>query len=358
MKFLKKLFNTISSKQITQTLLNLLILLAIMLILDTTKDVWGNALSVIWAVIKPFFIAFVIAFVVNPLINWIQKYVKNRGLAVGFVYVGGLACIVLLISLAVPMIYNSLLEMYPSFESGLKDISHFIKVNFNYDVSSMIVYIETMASDMLKETTFINTTFDFLNQALINITNYLIYLILAIYMSSTYDNIKKSIKSLAKKFEPSLPTYISEVNISLINYVKAFAIGAVAQGITTSIMYLIIGHQNWLLLGIFSAISSIIPYVGPICANVLGIITSLVLGPTKLAFLLILIFIQSTIMSYVIQPKIYSSQIDLSIMWVLFGILSGSTIFGVWGMIIAMPILVTIKIIYRIYMQHHQIIID
>ena len=40
-------------------------------------------------------------------------------------------------------------------------------------------------------------------------------------------------------------------------------------------------------------------------------------------------------------------------MWVLFGILTGSTLFGAWGMIIAMPILVTIKISYRVYRQHN-----
>ena len=40
-------------------------------------------------------------------------------------------------------------------------------------------------------------------------------------------------------------------------------------------------------------------------------------------------------------------------MWELFGILTGSTLFGAWGMIIAMPILVTIKISYRVYRQHN-----
>ena len=74
---------------------------------------------------------------------------------------------------------------------------------------------------------------------------------------------------------------------------------------------------------------------------------------TKLIILFVLIFIQSNVVPYVIQPKIYSSKIDLSIMWVLFGILTGSTLFGAWGMIIAMPILVTIKISYRVYRQHN-----
>ena len=36
------------------------------------------------------------------------------------------------------------------------------------------------------------------------------------------------------------------------------------------------------------------------------------------------------------------------------GILSGSSLFGIVGMIIAMPLLVSIKIIYQVYKEHHQ----
>lgn len=353
MKFFQSLFKMISSKQITQTLLNLLIMFLILLLLDSTRSVWGGILRTVWLVIKPFFLAFVIAFVLNPFINWVQKYVKKRSLAVGLVYIACIACIILLISLAIPLIYTSLTEMYPAFESGLRYIARFIATNFNYNITSLTTHIQLTASQMLQSSTVLDTTLDVLNQALINITNILIYLILAIYMSINYQNIRTKIKLLSRKIDPSIPVYLKEINLSLIQYVKAFAIGALAQALTTSIMYLAIGHHNWLLLGVFSGISSIIPYVGPICANILGVITSLSMGTSKLIILFIFIFIQSNIMSYVIQPKIYSSQIDLSIMWVLFGILSGSTLFGMWGMVIAMPLLVTIKITYRVYRQHN-----
>ena len=162
-----------------------------------------------------------------------------------------------------------------------------------------------------------------------------------------------AINHFAGKFDENLPVYLKEINISLIEYIEAFALSALIQGLTTAFVYLVIGHPNWILLGIFSAISSVIPYVGPIVANLLGIVTSITMGATKLIILFVLIFIQSNVVPYVIQPKIYSSKIDLSIMWVLFGILTGSTLFGAWGMIIAMPILVTIKISYRVYRQHN-----
>ena len=92
------------------------------------------------------------------------------------------------------------------------------------------------------------------------------------------------------KFDKNLPVYLKEINFSLIEYIEAFAISALVQGITTAFVYLTIGHPNWILLGVFSAISSIIPYVGPIVANMLGIVTSITMGTTKLVILLILNF--------------------------------------------------------------------
>lgn len=353
MKIFKELFKIISSRQITQTLLNILILLFIILLINTTTEVWGGFFSLLWQVLKPFVIAFVIAFVLNPLINWVEKYVKKRALAMICVYVGGITAIFVIIILAIPMVYNSIFELYPAFEDGLIYISKLIEKNLTYDVSHLVTYIQTQVSAFLKTTAVLDTTFEVLNQLLINATNFLIYIILAIYISSQYDAIRQKIKNIASKLDESMPTYLTEINASLNDYIKAFSIGALIQGLSTGLIYIVVGHPNWALIAIVSAISSVIPYIGPIMANLLGVITSITLGTSKLTTLLLLIFIQSNIVPYVIQPKIYSTKINLSIMWVLFGILTGSTLFGPWGMIIAMPLIVTCKITYRVYRQHH-----
>lgn len=358
MEFLKMLFNIVSSKKITQTILNILGILLIGVLFMANSPIWQNALHTIWVLAKPFIFGFVIAFALNPFVNWIQRYVKKRSLSVMIIYLLGVATIFLLLWLIVPMIYSSISEMIPSFESGLREIQTFVDNQFNYDISSLVKHIQSFVNDLLKDSTVLDTTLDVLNQAISTITNVLIYLILALYMSINYENIRALIGRIAHKIDKHLPSYVAQIDYSLVQYVKAFMIGALAQGVMTSIMYLIIGQPNWLVLGLLSAISSIFPYVGPIAANCLGVIVSLSMGTTTIILLLILIFVQSTVMSYVITPKIYSTQIDLSVMWVLFGILSGSTLFGIWGMVIAMPLLVSIKIIYRVYREHHPIKMD
>ena len=353
MEFLKELFKIISSKKITHTLLNLMIVLVIVLLFMNTSELWYGILSVIWLVSKPFIIGFAFAYVLNPVINYVEKYVVKRGIAVFMVYLASFAILSLLISLAIPLISESISEMFPAFYSGLSEIGDFVKENFNYDISSLTKYIEGIINQFFDDSVVVDTTIDVLNQVLINVTNFLIYTILAVYMSGNFSNIRSYIKNIATKIDNRLPIYLREIDLSLIQYVKAFFIGAIAQALTTMVMYLIIGHPNWLILGCISGASSIIPYVGPIAANCLGLITSLGIGTSTIVILCILIFIQSIVTSYVITPRIYSSKIDLSIMWVLFGILSGSSLFGIWGMVIAMPLLVTIKVAIQVYKDRY-----
>ena len=204
MKFLKSLFQVISSKKITQTLLNLLILFLIVLLLDITKEVWGGAFSIFWKIIKPFFVAFAIAYVLNPLIEWVQKYVKNRGLSLIIVYVGIIACLILILSLAIPLVINSVTDLYPAFEDGLIFISRFVQSHLGFNISEITTYIQTEAAKLLQDMTVINTTFDVLNSVIVKIGNGLIYSILAIYMSIKFDSIRIAINHFAGKFDENL----------------------------------------------------------------------------------------------------------------------------------------------------------
>ena len=174
MDFFNKFLRIISSKKITHTLLNIMIVLVIMLLIIATHELWNGVISAIWLVSRPFIIGFTIAFVLNPLINFIDTYVKRRSISVMLIYLAALAILILIISLAVPMIYDSISEMFPAFNAGLKEIGIFVKNNFNYDISSLTSYIQNIVSEFFNDSTVLDTTIDVLNQVLINVTNILI----------------------------------------------------------------------------------------------------------------------------------------------------------------------------------------
>lgn len=353
MKYLKKLNDLISSKYITMILLNIAGICLIVYLGMLTSPFWLELLHKTWLVVKPFLVAFVLAFALEPLILFLDRRFHNRNLSVCITYIVLLIVIVLAVITVVPLFYNSIIETIPALTDGLDEIQVFVYKQFHYDISSLTSYIYATINDYFKSATVFNTTIDVLNQLLGKITNTLIYFILGIYLSSQFPNLKTMCKEFASKIEASSIPYLSKISDALIEYEKAFLISAVLQGVTCGIMYVVIGNNSWFLLGILAAFSSIFPYIGPVAANMVGLITSLNLGVNMIVILIILIFIQSTIMSYVITPRVYSTQTDLSILWVLFGILSGATLMGIWGMLIAMPLLVTIKAAITVYRKNN-----
>jgi predicted PurR-regulated permease PerM len=105
-----------------------------------------------------------------------------------------------------------------------------------------------------------------------------------------------------------------------------------------------------ILLTLFGAIITIIPYAGPLISGVLPVIFFMVFGrefSDVVIFASVVLVIQ-LIESYVLEPMIIGSEVDLSPLAVIIAILIGSMLWGLAGMILFVPIVA----IVRIWSQH------
>ena len=354
MKIIKTLIDILASSKITYILLNFLGILLIGVLLIANAPIIDNILSTVWEISRPFIFGLAIAFVLETAIFRLEKKINNRKVAITIVYLSVLLFIIALVVLMIPMLYNSISDLIPSLNSGLNEIEAFVLEQFNFDISTLTVHIESLIMDYFSNSFIINSTLDVLLSIIGTIGNIMIYVVLAVYTSFNYEKIRTFVTYFFSKVSNTLPSYLIQIEYSLSLYIQAFLLDAIVQGISIGVIYLVIGQPNWILLGVISGVSSIIPYVGPIFANIVGIVTCLSMGSSSLIILCILIFIQSSTIQYIVTPRIYSSQVDLGIFTVLFGIISGATLFGAWGMIIAMPLLVSIKIIYKLYRENKQ----
>lgn len=355
MEYLKLLIQKISSRRFMFSILNILGISIIIYILYATQAVWLSWVRTIIKIIQPFFIGFTLAYVFAPVVSFLEKKHIKRNYAIGIVLLVIIIFFVALIGTLLPLFYNNISELTNTFVKGIMELEDIIMNSFNVDLS---VYSSELISSIekwqwLKPDSILNTSLSVMSQALSILGNTVIYIVLSIYFLADYQNVRHHIKKVSAFISPKLPIYLKRIDESLIEYFKAFLILSCIQGILYGGMYLILGHPNWFTLGLLSGVSGIFPYIGPILANTFGFITTLGLGPTKVLLLLLMIFILSNLDSYYITPKIYSKKIEIKSIWVLFGIMTGSTLFGPIGIIIAMPLLVIIKISIQTYREAH-----
>lgn len=122
---------------------------------------------------------------------------------------------------------------------------------------------------------------------------------------------------------------------------------AILVGISSWLVYTWIGLQNAAVWGVAAAVLSVIPYFGPlvviVSATVVGFLQSESLGVG------ILVGIASTLVSglegHALVGWLTSRVSHMNAVAVFVGLLFGGWLWGVWGILLSMPLLVTIKVI-------------
>lgn len=113
------------------------------------------------------------------------------------------------------------------------------------------------------------------------------------------------------------------------------------------IAFLIFDVRYALLLTVFGALITIIPYIGPFISGLLPICFVIVFGrdlSEVMLFSAVILVIQ-LIESYVLEPVIIGSEVKLSPLAVIIAILIGSMIWGIAGMILFVPLFAMLKIL-------------
>lgn len=110
----------------------------------------------------------------------------------------------------------------------------------------------------------------------------------------------------------------------------------------------ITGVNNFILVSVISAVLSLIPYIGNIIgfglAMVFGYLTS---GDSTVLIGIILTFtIAQFVESYILEPYIVGDQVDLHPFFVILVVVIGGMIWGIMGMILAIPILAILNVVF------------
>lgn len=102
-------------------------------------------------------------------------------------------------------------------------------------------------------------------------------------------------------------------------------------------------------MGLITALSLIVPYIGPTIANIIGIFTALSLPTGNIIFLVVAILVMSNTDEYVLAPFVHSHNTHVTPLWAIFSVFTGGVLFGSVGVIIAIPVYLAVRVIILRY---------
>lgn len=180
------------------------------------------------------------------------------------------------------------------------------------------------------------------------------HLVNTVIFAFTPENKQNNIDNILKNAKQLLSRYF----IGIIIQITAITF-IVSTGLT------LLGIENAILIGFLAGIINVIPYVGPIIGGIIGILigisTNLHLDfYTELLPLSGKIFMVFACMqlidNFVFQPLIFSNSVKAHPLEIFLVVLSAGTIWGITGMIVAIPFYTLFRVIAKEFLSEFKVI--
>ena len=137
-------------------------------------------------------------------------------------------------------------------------------------------------------------------------------------------------------------------------YLRGQGLIALAVGALAAVGLALIGLRSALVLGVIVGVLNMIPYFGPVLGGIPAVLAALSGGWKKAALTVFVLWAVQQADGMVISPRILGGVTGLSPAAVLIAIFVGSHVCGILGMLLALPVLMTFRTAYRIFVQRHE----
>ena len=304
--------------------------------------------------LTPFYIGVVICWISKPLANRLRKIGLSKGLSATISLIIIFAIIILALAYIIPVLVTELTQFIkevPSlYASAASKINVFLyeKFNLEYKIPSSLGEIDFLSSRVVENV--LNYSIDTAQKAGSFLISVITAIMISFFMVKDMDRTKNSFIVLASKNGKNSNRYkmLVEMDEILNSYIRGLLLDSIIVGIMTTILCLVLQLKYAVIFGILITMLNLIPYIG---AAISYCITSLyaftVGGPVLAIITFVASFIIQMIDANILQPNIIGKSVKLHPVVVICGMLVFERLFGIIGMVIAMPVLALVKIFIK-----------
>ena len=348
-------------------------ILVLATILLNFKDL-SNIVYKFCDIISPFIWAIAIAFVLNLLMkfydNKVLKFIDKsssqriksvkRPLAIFLALLTIIGIITTVIIFVIPQLIESVSKLAESIPGYLQQLELLIENLLKNVNSAQLNEIFSNILNMWKEILNVSTQVltSFLSNA-INITlsvttsifDIFMALIFSIYMLANKEKLIIQVKKVLFAFVPKKAAnktleVFRIANKTYASFITGQCIEAVIIGTLCFIGMTILRLPYAFLIGTLVGVTSIIPIFGAFIGTIPSLFILFMVSPIKALTFLIFILILQQIEGNFIYPRVVGNSVGLSSLWVTLAILIGTSLYGVMGIFIGIPLF---AVLYKIF---------
>lgn len=331
---------------------------ALVLVVIRIEDILYGV-GVFLGLLRPLLLGIVIAFVLDHpyerLRGWYQRRwgLRNKRAkicAVVSVYVLALGAITALIGIVAPEVARNLMAFAASADSYLLEVQSGINAVTDalglsrIDLTELIALVNGYLRDLTQALSGLLPQIVEVTAGVVSaLATFFLALALSIYIMSGKERLLSQVKRclrvyLPKRFFRPLSGFMSTVYQVFDNYVAGQCKEAVILGVLCFLGMTVMRLDYAGMVSVVVGVTALVPILGAYIGGAVGVILLLFVSPGKaVAFLIFLIVLQQ-VEGNVIYPRVVGRKIGLPGMWVLLAIGVGGGLWGIWGMLIGVPL--------------------
>ncbi len=341
----------------------------------------------VFHVVFLFLVASLIALLLDPLVKGIGsvqlgRFRIRRGLSVALVYLTFAAALIVIIwGLATVVVdqtktaanrfdtYFTVVHGRPPTTDADRDVDRLQNWLDTHGLGSIKVeerghrwVREIREKDVSKYT---GKVVDFVEGAAISIGKFLfaavVVLVVSIYMLLDFQRLANAID---RRFppRPGSDPLLVRMERAVAGYVKGQLLVSLIIGTSAGVGMWILGalglvpgaDKYALVFGAWVGVTELIPYLGPWLGAIPAAIYAVVVDPISLLWVTILFLVIHQVEGHVVVPNVMGSALRLHPLLVIFGLLAGGEIYGLAGILVALPLLAAARAAYEFFGERVQ----
>jgi predicted PurR-regulated permease PerM len=301
-------------------------------------------------IFTPLLMAFFLSIILLPAYRWLRRRRLPEGLSIG------LALLLLILILALVIWFFSsqisrLVADFPQIQANVKahlaSLSNWVGTKFGISAERQTQMIANYNDKIL------GYAGGLLGGAASSVTGVLIFIGLLpiyIFLMLFYKNLLLRFVFLwfPKENHPQVEDVMRESE----SIIKSYLVGLLIQITYITILLggilLVIGIKHAILIGAIFAVLNLIPYVGALVGNIIGVL--LTVSSTQevwpiFVVLGVIAFVQF-LDNNILMPRIVGSKVKINALATIVGVIVAGALAGVSGMFLSLPMIAVMKIIF------------
>jgi len=301
-------------------------------------------------IIMPLLMAFFISIMLLPVYRFFKRYKTPDVLAIILpillllIFMAG---IIWFFSSQVSILVADFPQIKQNVNTHINSLSNWVNETFNVTTREQTKFIDEQSKKIL------SSTGNILSGAMGSVSGIFLFfglLPIYIYLFLFYKNLflKFIFMWFTDDSHPKVKESLKETEVIIKSYLIGLLIQVTYMTILLGGILFIIGIKHALLIGVIFALLNLIPYVGALFGNIIGVLLTLTSSQelSPVITVLIVIAVVQFLDNNILMPRIVGSKVKINALSAILGVIIGGTLAGISGMFLALPIIAVLKIIF------------